>query len=120
MDEPNALNWDNVRNVVEEWFLKLQYERKCNSTNTVSKIVHHSTEEIQENIRKLISNKINIEIERCLKSKDIEDMQKTCNVINGCFDNFVHAVDGVRNSFEKVISFVDFGIDECQLKFLEW
>ncbi|KAK6625552.1 hypothetical protein RUM43_005851 [Polyplax serrata] len=109
-------NFSDVKNVVRCWFLKLQHERKCTNTNLISKLVNNSTEDVQEQVRQLLSNDINEMVGKCKKSKDLTCMLNACNTINGCFDNFTHAADAVRYSFKEVLAFVDCTIDECQLE----
>lgn len=107
--------WLAAEAKVRNWWGDLQQERKCNSTNTISKIVNNLTPDEQHQIREVISQEIDKLISECISSKDLKTLQATSNAINGCFDNFVHAADAVRNSFEIVLTFINFGIEECTL-----
>lgn len=120
MASSNQKNVSEVINTVEDWLLKLQFERKCYTTNTVSKIVNHSSKDIQEDVRIFISQEIKTLVQKCIKSEEATDMQRACNVVNGCFDNFTHASDGVKYSLTELIHFIDFSIDTCLNKFLKY
>ena len=117
MIEGNIKPFEEVKTLVEEWFFKLQYERKLKNTNLLSKTVNNLPCETQENVRILISENINLIISKCIESKNVVDMRNACNAINGCFDNFIHAIDAVCYSASNLLSFIDFALDECQEEF---
>lgn len=95
---------------VRQWLSDLETERKCNFTNAVSKAVCKLATEKQQNVVRVISQEI------CLlmkKTENLQDARKACNVINGCFDNFPHAVEAVSGVFEDVMGFLADTLEEC-------
>lgn len=103
-----------IEQKVKDWWLDLQKERKCNTTNSVSKVVNKAPADVQDRIRQLISEQIDSLILQTYSTKRVQAVQITCNAINGCFDNFVHSTDAVKLSFKPVLLFIDFGIDVCR------